>query len=301
MEGKVAKSTDERFSELYHDFNNESARRMRVAAVYVDYKSKLSKIYAFLVFIVFCYGLVMSVVAICRLDNKMVAAEAVHWGLVSLDMAGAVFTRYKVPLDEPLATIKRGFFRYHDALHTESYDEFKKQHVKRVRFLSGFYLRWFICVIPSQAVIPFVNNKNLNDNDKRVVNEIMPVVMYTPFDTSGPVGFYIGYVVNALLLFYLGCTCTAAIEVLVSLSEQLFAQFDILNMSIVNVEKRALSNFMRDNSEESVPPSDELYRLPEYQKCLYRCLRENALHHQILLRYHNDSHSFRAFHPAPSL
>ncbi|CAH1397364.1 unnamed protein product [Nezara viridula] len=230
----------------------------------------------------------MGSVAVILIHDKKLKLEAVHWTFLNLVGLTFMIIRYTIGLDEPLKMIRIGFFTYKNEAIDERYFERKAYHVRRIRKVSNMFLGLAISNGILLSFIKQVKKSPEGGNYGKSINTGLPIPIFLPFDTTTTIGFVLGYLMNVVAFFYLVVITSSAQQIFLSFMEQGIAQFEILNISISNIEKRAYSIYSKGKTYTDEISMDELYRTSKFQKCVSQCLRQNVQHHQTLLRFRNN-------------
>lgn len=164
----------------------------------------------------------------------------------------------------------------------------KRKRINQIRITIGIYTKlfWlifllttFLTPIMKWAVI---SNK---DPDTGPVNPYLPQPIYMPFETKSYFGFGVAFLSNMMCFFSMFASFIAHVTITISYSFQLTAQIEVLSHSLKNIEKRAYARFIKGKTpRKSYERGEKLYDIPEYQQCLFLCLKENIIHHNAILR-----------------
>ncbi|CAH1393763.1 unnamed protein product [Nezara viridula] len=104
----------------------------------------------------------------------------------------------------------------------------------------------------------------------------LPVPLYMPFDTSDNLGFSLGMTWEAISLFYICGVSTSIHQSFRGIMGRLRGELKLLNDSIKAIHNRASKKFkMKVNDIENLEPY--------FQSLVYKCLKEDIVHHQMLL------------------
>ncbi|KAE8573575.1 odorant receptor 67c-like [Halyomorpha halys] len=277
--------------QITHDYETDRKNLMYMSGFKVNNDSNLkyilSKIYVYAIIFFYSFLVSMGSVAAILIHDKKLKLEAVHWTF--LNLVGLIFMviRYTYVLDEPLKTIRTGFFTYENEFIDDRYLERKRYHVRRIRIVSNMFLGLAISNGILLSFIKQVKKSSEVGNYGKSINIGLPIPIFLPFDTTTTNGFVLGYLINVVAFFYLVVITSSAQQIFLSFMEQGIVQFEILNISISNIEKRAYYIYSKGKAcAEGI--SIELYRTRKFQNCISQCLRQNVRHHQTLLRFRND-------------
>nr|WVD93627.1 odorant receptor 14 [Graphosoma rubrolineatum] len=278
--------------QITHDYETDRKNLMYMSGFKVNYDSKLkyilSKIYVYTIMFFYTFLVSMGSVAAILIHDKKLKLEAVHWTFLNLVGLTFMIIRYTYALDEPLKMIKIGFFTYENEAVDERYFERKKYHVRRIRNVSNMFLG---LAISNGILLSFIKQvKKLPEAGDygKSINTGLPIPIFLPFDTTTTIGFVLGYLIDVVAFFYLVVITSSAQQIFLSFMEQGIAQFEILNISISNLEKRAYFMYSKGKIYTEGITMDELYRSRKFQECVFQCLRQNVRHHQTLLRFRNN-------------
>lgn len=273
---------------ITHDYETDRKNLMYMSGFKVNYDSKLkyilNKIYIYAIIFFYSFIVIMGSVAVILIHDKKLKLEAVHWTFLNLVGLALVIIRYTIVLDEPLKTIRIGFFTYENEVIDVSYDERKAFHVDRIRKVSNMFLGLAISNGILLSFIKQIKKSPEGGNYGKSINTGLPIPIFLPFDTTTTTGFVLGYLINIVGFFYLVVITSSSQQIFLSFMEQGIVQFEILNISISNIEKRAYSIYSKGKTYTEGMSMDALYRTSKFQKCVFQCLRQNVQHHQTLLR-----------------
>ena len=271
---------------ITHDYETDRLLLMYVSGLKVNKDSKLKHalnngyVYSIIIFLFFMVS--MGSVAVGLIQDKKLKLEAVHWTFLLLVGLTFMLIRYTQGLDEPLKMIKLGFFTYENEKFDENYNKLKQHRVWRVRVVSRMFLG---LAISSGVFLSFIKQMKKSSQSGESIDEGLPIPVYLPFDTSTTSGFVLGYWINIVALFYLVVITASTQQIFLSIMEQMIAQFQILNLSVTNIQTRAYWEYTRGTNFCNDTSKDLFYRTKEFQQCVSRCLTRNIRHHQTLLRY----------------
>lgn len=188
-------------------------------------------------------------------------------------------------LQAALKLLKEGVFVYRSAFKEEN--DIKKKWVSLVRFIVSLYKNCILatcvlCILGPIAKYIFLRN---SQDSEFLLNPYLPQPFYMPFNTSSLAGYPAAFLMVTVFLIttYAGALCHVTVNLSIAL--QLCAQIDVLNYSLKNIEQRAyammLKEYLKNKRKIEI---EDLYQNKEFHRCLYLCLRENAIHHQLILR-----------------
>lgn len=184
--------------------------------------------------------------------------------------------------------IKSGIYQYNEPFQ-EDYVEIKKKRTKQLKFLVSFISNgMFFCAFNNTFFVPLLQvTFGMEQADGGSdLNPYLPFQIYVPFDTRNYLGYMLAFSVNAIIIFTMYATFACHEELYMCTSLQLTTEIEVISYSLRNIEKRAIMRMRKRYVEfSSNAPVQKLYNDPDFQKCLYLCLRENILHHQAILRY----------------
>lgn len=223
--------------------------------------------------------------AVLSYGNTIDMFEGFHIGLLSMVTTVGLVISYASDdnLEELYKTTYEGIYNYEERKNTysinEEYLEINKKRMKEITVLThNFYLVILSLGVSNYAFVPVIQYFMVTeDTSGSLRNPYLPQPFYMPFNTRTVLGFSIGYSINVLFMIIIAANVFCMDTIYVSCVLQMKTQFEILNHSLKNIDKRAdlilLSNKNNNNKE----------RLDKFD-CLVGCLRENARHHQALLR-----------------
>ncbi|XP_066900679.1 odorant receptor 13a-like isoform X2 [Halyomorpha halys] len=107
----------------------------------------------------------------------------------------------------------------------------------------------------------------------------LPVPLYMPFDTSDNFGFSLGMAWEAISLFYICGVSTSIHQSFRGIMGRLRGELKLLNNSIKGIHVRA------EKYQGKVDDTEKLEA--HFQFLVYKCLREDIVHHQMLLEYYS--------------
>lgn len=187
-------------------------------------------------------------------------------------------------------TIREGIFSYEGEPPDEEHFRIKKRAVSDVRRLAKIFST--VLVIGAISNTVFVSLMHYffarDDCPDRPLNPYLPQPLYIPFNTRTTVGFAGGFLINVVYMFLLIGIVSCLFEIYVSSTVQMKAEFEILNYSLVNIERRARLLYAGGGTggapAKALTLPEDLFAAEGFQECLCKCLRNNVLHHHALLR-----------------
>lgn len=167
-------------------------------------------------------------------------------------------------------------------------NEIKKSRVSQIRFIIKLYTLMILSIWAlTSFLIPFLKWILSSSNDQiidEMINPYLPQPIYMPFNTRSVYGYCVAFLSNVLCFFTIFVSFICHISLTISYALQFTAQMEVLKHSLKNIENRARLKLLKKDLAYGDVLTQSLYHIPDFQKCLYSCLRENALHHQELLR-----------------
>nr|QQP19707.1 olfactory receptor 12 [Tropidothorax elegans] len=160
-----------------------------------------------------------------------------------------------------------------------------QKRVKQIRFFVAVFINLTICclfmnivLVPALRIIFVADNFPFNG-----VNRHLPLPISMPFRTDTWIGFSFAFISHGICYFFILITFVCHVQTSTSSTLQLCGEFEVLNYSLENIEKRARHKFLKDGGW--VHDADaNLFEDEEFQNCMFFCLRENIIHHHQILR-----------------
>nr|AXX83012.1 odorant receptor [Yemma signatus] len=186
-------------------------------------------------------------------------------------------------LNRAVGYIREGIYNYEDGIQLD-YVNIRKtriSHAKQMIFiLTLLYFSSvvvYVILFPLFKLVILTHDYQAESND--VINDFLPLLIYLPFNTRTPIGFTVAFFTNSFTLFFMYSTFSAYIQVFIGCAFQLIAEYEVLNHSILNIEKRARYFFKGKTNPTN------LFDNIEFQDKLFHCLNQNIIHHQNILRF----------------
>lgn len=209
-------------------------------------------------------------------------------GLMGVSI-GFHITKYNVnkSLDSCSKFIRSGVYQYKELFQDEII-KYKMERIKRIRFLVTFVGNGMYFCAFMNMFIPLVTlllSGQVSEKEE-VVNPFMPFHIYVPFNTRTTFGYGVAYSLNGIVMFTMYACFSAHAQLYISTTLQLTMELEVLNFALRNITKRAFLRFYDRDIPFHYNESSELhlYSDPGFQRCLYLCLRENIIHHQLILK-----------------
>lgn len=277
---------------IEYDFNNEKLMIM-VLGRYVMLKKPLiafilNILYMSVSFVVLVFLVIMSIVTITfkTLDKSILVhvIQTLCLVLVAIALPGSkLYTDSS--LDVALRLIYDGVHKYQNEDPDDEPYRLKKARVDQIRFLMYWVTRvCFSCVFSNALGMPIIQLFTVTEATGQVLNPYLPLPIYMPFNTFTFAGYSIAYFTNAIFIFCVYISILCLIETFLSITLQLVAQLEILNLSLQNIQRRAYSIVRNKGMTEQSQSTDDIHFDSVVQKQMYLCLRENILHHLSILR-----------------
>lgn len=279
---------------IVYDFYEENLPLLVIAG-FTLIKSRLS-LYALnvtflaVIYFLFFVTFVMSIITvIVAQEQKAVMGQAlftIGTICVGVGLTAANHLQRK-NLRRALKLIRDGIYHYSEGIN-EEYEDILRKRIREMKFVISFFIKMFSCCgFGYIAVFPvlkvFLVTEEETDSS---INPYLPIPLYLPFDTSSSWAFSLVFLVNGVTLSCMYASYASHIQIYVTCALQLTAEYEILNHSLENIERRAY--FQLKNQDivhcKNASVNYSLYEKPEFQKCLLNCLRENILHHHAILR-----------------
>ncbi|KAL1138815.1 hypothetical protein AAG570_008877 [Ranatra chinensis] len=275
---------------------------LRLAGMYPDVSPKGYSIFFFyvnLIYTQFAYYLISYTLALYYsvVWNDMdLMAEDIEFlcftAFYCYSGTNAIVNRKK--LDSLLKYVGRGFYQYHRPQTTEE-KEITERSIYRENKVSRFYaayvsayLAYFVVFQPVKLVVDTGTITSVLDNASVPVNKMLPLRVWTPYDSSVPFNFVLGSISQVVAACMLMAIMVGVDISFVTLMTQLCNQFKLLNESVKSIYERAAYMFGQEPDKRGT----DLFSRPEFQRCMYKCLVENIEHHKVLITFRNELQSF---------
>nr|QQP19723.1 olfactory receptor 28 [Tropidothorax elegans] len=281
-------------SDTYYDFRNEQKMLLILGGYKIFDRTPLRRglniIYSAVGRVLLASTLVMSMLTVAKtLKQKAIMGQALFtMGSVMCASISIIDNHVNgKELEEAAQSLRDGVFRYDDDLE-EEYARLKKSNVSRLKNLVRVLTRLYMSSVFVYVVLFPVFNFLITEvgEDEQIVNVYLPLQLYYPFDTRNSYVFCLTFAANGLTLLFTYAAFNCYVEVVMSSSLQLTAEYEVLNFSIRNIKRRAINKlareyFMRRNE------TDELYS-SEFKKSMVHCLKQNIRHHHAILRLYRN-------------
>nr|QQP19765.1 olfactory receptor 70 [Tropidothorax elegans] len=204
---------------------------------------------------------------------------------------GVTLVRYLVAgkLNEALEILESGVYNYNELIDTE-YLRIKRKRVQNIKYMLSlttwlFSSCGFAYIVIFPILKPFLVNV---DPDNSVINTFLPIPLYVPFDTSETYSYDLMFATNALTLICMYASFASHLQIYISLSILLMAEYEVLNFSLDNIEKRAYMELRKGcDGLKSGSYAQPDFDNTDFEQSLFLCLRRNIIHHQTILRLRN--------------
>lgn len=275
-----------------HDFMKDRTWVFFVEG-FSESKSAGYMIYILSIFVFFISLLCMSAYGAYKAAPiKELIIDALHVFMICTFAIWCLITRFvtEKSLYKTREIINSGFYHYEDEDLDHEQMMMQENVVAEVKrrskqflfiFVSGGVSNLFFFPISQYILVTDEEYENMIGT----ANPYLPLYFHLPFSTRGIIGLSMGFFVNILVLLYIYGMAVVTNEIFISTVIQLKTQLQILNHSIKNIHQRAFKMYHKyNNNYFKQELTAEMYDDAEFHRCLYKCLRSNVEHHQLLLR-----------------
>lgn len=236
--------------------------------------STLNLMYIISVYILLLIVVVQGLVLAYSTDDIVEKVESIHYVLVIVIiisyMSNELLNDSK--LDKAWKLINLAYKEF-----SKHVDENKQIHIE-INDNSTKTNKVFCYLMSSSCIgyLLFAPIRQIFSEEETAVRKL-PVPLYMPFDTSDNLGFSLGMAWEAISLFYICGVSTSIHQSFRGIMGRLRGELKLLNDSIIRIHDRASEQFQgKVNDIEKLEP--------QFQSLVYRCLREDIVHHQMLLQ-----------------
>nr|WVD93626.1 odorant receptor 13 [Graphosoma rubrolineatum] len=242
------------------------------------------RIFAFLFLIMMTFMFFITAL----LTTKYLAdfSEAFHYCCILLTMAIYIPAERlaKNDIDKTFQKLKKCFYVYNGELN-ESQKDIKRKTIAKIKFTDKvfFWVLIFVCVLYS-ILTPLKDYfyPHLRLERSEIIDRKLPIPFYVPFEDRYNIIFIIVFLMECCCNMMVHSLITSIHEAYISLTGQIYGEMKLLNYSLSHIEERAIKLYLSKDLKR-VKSIRSIYKLTAFKKCFEECLKEDLIHHKVLL------------------
>ncbi|XP_066904605.1 uncharacterized protein [Halyomorpha halys] len=264
----------------YKIFAGSSMSKQMKPTIFLE----IYRIFAFLFLIMMTFMFLFT--ALLTTEYLAEFSEAFHYFCILLTMAIYIPVERlaKNDIDKSFLKLKKCFYLYNGELNNTQ-KKIKRQTIEYIKFTDRvfFWMLIFVCVLYS-ILTPLKDYfyPHLRLERSEIIDRKLPIPFYIPFEDSYGITFIIVFLMECCCNMMVHSLITSIHEAYISLTGQIYGEMKLINYSLSHIEERAIKLYL-SKQQKRVHRLKCIYRLPAFQKCFKKCLKEDMIHHQTLL------------------